>query len=56
MYRMDQYLNAEIDKRFEERAVAGSGPSKSIISLAMYKELSNSESTVELSQNTLQES
>lgn len=38
---MNRYLDAEIDKRFEERALAGSAssPSKSIISLAMEKEL-----------------
>lgn len=44
---MNQYLDQEIDKRFEERALAGSGApkSKSIISLAMEKELSGSQGT-----------
>lgn len=42
---MNQYLDQEIDKRFEERALAGSGApkSKSIISLAMEKGLLGSE-------------
>ncbi|KAG8163238.1 hypothetical protein KVR01_006535 [Diaporthe batatas] len=40
-YRMNRYLDVEIEKRFKERALAGSmsSPSKSVISLAMEKEL-----------------
>jgi hypothetical protein len=43
---MNQYVDAEIDKRFHERVAAesGSSPSKSIIALAMDKELSSPES------------
>lgn len=53
---MNQYLDQEIDKRFEERALAGSGDpkSKSVISLAMEKVLSGSEGTV-LSQKAFKE-
>ncbi|KAI3390831.1 hypothetical protein diail_8562 [Diaporthe ilicicola] len=56
-YRMDQYLDQEIDKRFEERALAGSASSqsKSIISLAMDKEFSSSGSTSKVSEQTFKE-
>lgn len=54
---MDQYLDMEIDKRFEERASSGSGssPSKSVISLAMDRELSSFGSSGELSEKTFKE-
>lgn len=55
-YRMNQYLDVEIDKRLEERSLAksASSPSKSIISLAMDKALSNPGST-EISEKAFKE-